>query len=238
MCGFMWNETSRGPCVPSRRSPCVVRSCSLSSSLSPPARVNRLLRPLSPASEPADAQDEQDLTGGVTQLASKLQDPRGLSTFGPSVFFTTTYGYATQAEASYNHDVWIKTGSARAKRLYKGLYGATSGMVATKNGLYEMNEGYASLTQLPLDGSNADGKTILHVTFDDPGDEVPGTGVRAFDADDDGLVVALRTEYDPAKVGDIVTLGPDGQNQKKIGCGRNVGREDRGESRSRRHQLG
>lgn len=165
--------------------------------------------------EPADAQDEQDLTGGVTKLASKLQDPNGLTSQGQSVYFATTYGYATQEEAQYNHDIWVKTGSDRAKRLYKGLYGASWGMIATKNGLYEINEGYASIVRYPLDGSNEDGTSLLHAIYGQ--DEMPNVGIRTFDADDDGLVAGLRTEDDNAKAGDVVTLTPAGQNQKKIG---------------------
>src|SRR5882672_8700109 len=88
----------------------------------------------SPANaEPPDNQDEQDLTNGVTRLASQLQDPGNLTTLGDNVYFTTTYGYATQEEAAYHHDIWVKAKDGKAKRLYKGLYGATWGLAATKN---------------------------------------------------------------------------------------------------------
>src|SRR3990172_2689967 len=99
----------------------------------------------SESSAPADEAAEEELVAGVTKLASKLQDPDSLTSFGDNVYFSTTYGYATQEFAQYNHDIWIKPKDGRAKRLYKNLYGATWGMVATKNGIYEINEGYASV---------------------------------------------------------------------------------------------
>ncbi len=124
-------------------------------------------------SPPADDQSEEEIVTGVTKLATKLQDPDSLTSFGESVYFATTYGYATQQEAQYNHDIWVKKGNDRAKRLYKGLYGATWGMVATKNGIYEINEGYASVMRYALDGSTRDGESILHQSYDYPGDEIP-----------------------------------------------------------------
>lgn len=167
---------------------------------------------------PADEQQEEEVVSGVTKLASKLQDPDSLTTFGDSIYFATTYGYATQQFAQYNHDIWVKTGSGRAKRLYKELYGATWGMVATKNGIYEINEGYASVMRYPLDGSNKEGESILHNSYDYPGDEMPVVGIRALAADDDGVVVALRSSEDDSKPGDITALTPTGKNPKKLGA--------------------
>src|SRR5688572_7814779 len=74
---------------------------------------------------PADEQQEQEVASGVTKLATKLQDPDSLTSYGDSIYFATTYGFATQQFAEYEHDIWVKTGSNRAKRLYKGLRGAT-----------------------------------------------------------------------------------------------------------------
>lgn len=167
---------------------------------------------------PADEQAEEEVVSGVTKLASKLQDPDSLSSFGDSIYFATTYGYATQQFAQYNHDIWVKTGSGRAKRLYKGLYGASWAQVATKNGIYEINEGYASVMRYPLDGSNKEGESIIHNSYDYPGDESPEVGIRALAADDDGVVVALRSSPDDAKPGDITALTPTGKNPKKLGA--------------------
>lgn len=167
---------------------------------------------------PADEQQEEEVVAGVTKLASKLQDPSHLTSFGDSIFFTTTYGYATQQFAQYNHDIWVKTGSGRAKRLYKELYGATWGMVATKNGIYEINEGYASVMRYPLDGSNREGESIFHSSYDYPGDEMPEVGIRVLAADDDGLVLGLRSSADESKPGGVTALTPTGKNPKKLGA--------------------
>ena len=134
---------------------------------------------------------------GVTKLASKLQDPDSLTSFGDNVYFATTYGYATQEMAQYNHDIWVKAKDGRARRLYKGLYGATWDMAATKNGIYEINEGYASVVRYPLDGSNKEGENLFHAIYGS--DELPEVGVRRLVADDDGFVITVRTSDDDAK---------------------------------------
>ena len=164
---------------------------------------------------PADDQAEEEIVTGLTRLASKLQDPDALTSFGDNVYFATTYGYATQEFAQYNHDIWIKGPAGRAKRLYKGLYGATWGMAATKNGIYEINEGYASVMRYPLDGSKPEGESILHSSFGH--DDMPEVGIRQLAADDDGIVVSLRTSDDDAAPGSVVALTPAGQNEKKLG---------------------
>lgn len=167
---------------------------------------------------PADEQAEEEVVAGVTKLATKLQDPDSLTTYGDSIYFATTYGFATQQFAEYEHDIWVKTGSNRAMRLYKGLRGATWAQVATKNGIYEINEAYASVMKYPLDGSNKEGESIIHNSYDYPGDEMPEVGIRALAADDDGVVVALRSSADDAKPGDITALTPTGKNPKKLGA--------------------
>ena len=165
---------------------------------------------------PADDQDEQEVVSGVTKLASKLQDPDSLTSFGDSLYFATTYGYATQQEAQYNHDIWVKTKDGKAKRLYKTLYGATWGMTATKNGIYEINEGYASIMRLELDGSSKDGgQRLYHAIYGN--EEQPEVGIRVLAADDDGLVAAIRTNDDNSKPGPIVALTPAGKNEKQLG---------------------
>lgn len=172
----------------------------------------------SPASEdaaPADDQAEEEVISGVTKLASKLQDPDSLTAVGDNVYFSTTYGYATQQEASYEHDIWVKSKEGRAKRLYKGLYGATWDMAATKNGIYEINEGYASVMRYPLDGSNKEGESLVHAIYGN--DEMPEVGIRRLAADDDGFVVALRTSDDDTKPGPVVASSPTGKNEKKLG---------------------
>lgn len=151
----------------------------------------------------------------MTKLASKLQDPDSLTSHGDSIYFITTYGYATQEFAQYNHDIWVKTGSGRAKRLYKGLYGAGWGLLATKNGIYEINEGYASLMRYPLDGSNKDGESLYHSVYGH--EEMPEVGIRQLVGDDDGVVIALRSDDDDSKPGAIVALSPAGKNEKKLG---------------------
>ena len=158
---------------------------------------------------------DQALTNGAQTLASSLTDPGSLTAQGDNVFFTTTYGFATQEEAEYHHDIWVKNGSARAKRLYKNLYGATWGMTATKNGLYEINEGYASLVRYPLDGSKPDGDQLYHAIYGH--EELPEVGIVQLAADDVGLVLALRSDDGTSAPGDIVALGPDGKNEKKLG---------------------
>jgi len=172
----------------------------------------------SPASEdapPADDQAEEEVISGVTKLASKLQDPDSLTAVGDNVYFSTTYGYATQQEASYEHDIWVKSKDGRAKRLYKGLYGATWDMAATKNGIYEINEGYASVMRYPLDGSNKEGESLVHAIYGN--DEMPEVGIRRLAADDGGFVVALRTSDDDTKPGPVVASSPTGRNEKKLG---------------------
>jgi len=101
------------------------------------------------------------------------------------------------------------------KRLYKGLYGASWGNVATKNGIYEINEGYASVIKYPLDGSKKDGDSLYHSTYGN--DEQPEVGIIQLAADDDGIVLALRTSDDDSKPGGIVALSPAGKNEKKLG---------------------
>ena len=166
-------------------------------------------------SAPADEQDEQEVQSGVTKLASKLQDPDSLTSYGDSIYFVTTYGYATQEEAQYNHDIWVKTGSGRAKRLYKGLYGAAWGLAATKNGVYGINEGYSSLVRYPLDGSNKEGENLYHHIYGH--EEMPEVGIRNLVADDDGVVISLKDEDDDTTPGAIVALTPAGKNEKKLG---------------------
>jgi hypothetical protein len=171
--------------------------------------------PASADAAPPDDQAEQEVVSGVTRLATKLQDPDALTAFGDSVYFSTTYGYATQQEASYNHDIWVKSKDGRAKRLYKGLYGATWDMAATKNGIYEINEGYASVIRYPLDGSNKEGESLVHAIYGS--DEMPEVGIRRLVADDDGFVVAQRTSDDDTKPGPIVAYSPAGKSDKKLG---------------------
>lgn len=158
---------------------------------------------------------DQALTNGAQTLASSLTDPGSLTAQGDNVFFTTTYGFATQEEAEYHHDIWVKNGTARAKRLYKNLYGATWGLQATKNGLYEINEGYASLVRYPLDGSKPDGDSLYHAIYGH--EEQPEVGIVQLAADDVGVVIALRSDDGTSAPGDIVALGPDGKNEKKLG---------------------
>jgi hypothetical protein len=173
--------------------------------------------PAAPAASdaPADDQQEEELVAGVTRLASKLEDPRYLTTQGENVYFATTYGFATQEMAEYHHDVWVKSKDGRAKRLYKNLYGATWGMVATKNGLYEINEGYASVWRYPLDGSKPEGEGLVHAVFGN--EEQPEVGIAKLAADDDGFVVALRTGDQPTDAGPIVAYTPAGKSEKKLG---------------------
>jgi hypothetical protein len=171
--------------------------------------------PASDDSAPADEQDEQEVQAGVTKLASKLQDPDSLTSYGDNIYFVTTYGYATQEYAEYNHDIWVKPGSARSKRLYRGLAGAGWALLATKNGIYEINERYASVFRYPLDGSNKEGETIYHSVYD-YGDE-PMVGIGTMVGDDDGVVLGLRQSYDDSKPGSIVALSPAGRNEKKLG---------------------
>ena len=168
------------------------------------------------SNEPADDQpEEQDLTTGATKLASRLQSPDGLTTLGDNVYWSTTYGYATQEEAQYNHDIWIKSGSGRAKRLYKGLYGASWGQVVTKNGVYEINEGYASVIRYPLDGSKPDGESLVHAIYGN--DEMPEVGVVKLAADDNGFVVGTRTADGDGSPGDITAYTPAGKSATKLG---------------------
>lgn len=170
-----------------------------------------------PASDaPADEQAEEEVTSGVTKFASKLQDPDSLTSLGDSIYFATTYGFATQEYAEYEHDIWVKTGSARAKRLYKGLHGASWAMAATKNGLYEINEAYASVMRYPIDGSKPEGEGIYHAIYGQ--EEMPQVGIRALVADDDGLVLGLRADDDETKAGNVVALSPAGKNEKKLGA--------------------
>ena len=89
-------------------------------------------------------------------------------------------------------------------------------MAATKNGIYEINEAYASVMRYPLDGSNKEGEGILHASFGQ--DDYPEVGIRALAADDDGLVVAMRTSDDATVPGSIVALTPAGKNEKKLGA--------------------
>ena len=185
----------------------VAFACSNSGDSSPPA---------TPASDaPDDNQQEQDLTDGVTRLASKLQDPNYLTTQGDNVYFATTYGFATQEEAEYHHDIWVKGKTGAAKRLYKNIYGASWAMIATKNGIYEINEGTASVERRPLDGSKADGESLVHAIYGQ--EEVPEVGVVKLAADDDGFVVAERTGDQPTDAGPIVAYSPTGKNETKLG---------------------
>jgi len=172
-------------------------------------------KPSAEDSAPADDQAEEEVVSGVTKLASKLQDPDSLTSFGDNVYFATTYGYATQEFAQYNHDIWVKSKDGRAKRLYKGLYGAGWDLAATKNGIYEINEGVASVVRYPLDGSNKEGENLVHSIYGN--DELPEVGVRRLVADDDGFVVALRTSDDESKPGPISAYTPAGKNEKKLG---------------------
>src|SRR5687768_14975623 len=171
--------------------------------------------PASDDSAPADEQAEQEVQAGVTKLASKLQDPDSLTSHGDNIYFVTTYGYATQEFASYEHDIWVKAGTARAKRLYRGIYGAAWGLLATKNGIYEINEGVSSVVRRPLDGSNKEGESIYHSVYGH--DDEPQVGIRQLAGDDDGIVLALRTSDDDSKPGAIITLTPAGKNEKKLG---------------------
>src|SRR5205085_2655955 len=101
--------------------------------------------------------------------------PDDLVVSGDKLYFATTWGFATQEEAEYHHDIWVKPlTSARAKKLYKGLYGGSWGLVATKKYLYELNEGFASVERLAIDGSDTDGgKSIFHaITGSDSEPEV------------------------------------------------------------------
>lgn len=166
-------------------------------------------------SAPADGQEEQEVQAGVTKLASKLQDPDSLSSHGDNIYFVTTYGYVTQQFGSYEHDIWVKAGSARAKRLYRGIYGAAWALLATKNGIYEINEGVSSVKRYPLDGSSKEGESIYHSVYGH--DDEPQVGIRQLVGDDDGLVLALRTSDDDSKPGSIITLSPTGKNEKKLG---------------------
>ncbi len=161
------------------------------------------------SSEPPDEQDEQDVVG-ATRLASGLQDPTDLAVRGDTLYFATNWGFATQQEAEYHHDVWVKPTSGKAKRLYKGLYGGSWKVVPTKNGIYEINEGYASVMRLALDGSSKDGgKSIFHAIVDDH-DEYPEPDIAGLDADDDGEVVVQRT-------GKILALSPAGDRTIELG---------------------
>jgi hypothetical protein len=171
--------------------------------------------PSSESDAPADEQDEQEVQAGVTKLASKLQDPDSLTSHGDNIYFVTTYGFVTQQFGSYEHDIWVKPGSARAKRLYKGIYGAAWGLLATKNGIYEINEGVSSVVRYPLDGSNKEGENLYHSVYGH--DEEPEVGIRQLVGDDDGIVIALRTSDDESKPGSILALSPAGQNEKKLG---------------------
>ena len=165
---------------------------------------------------PADDQaEEQDLVKGATRLASKLQDPKHLTQLGDDAYFATTYGFATQEEAEYHHDIWIKTKDGRAKRLYKNLWGATWAMVATRNGIYEINEGFASVVRYPLDGSKPEGESLVHAIYGH--EEMPEVGVVQLAADDDGFVVALRTDDGDTAAGPIVAYTPAGKNDTKLG---------------------
>jgi hypothetical protein len=164
---------------------------------------------------PADEQEEQEVQAGVTKLASKLQDPDSLTSHGDNIYFVTTYGFVTQQFGSYEHDIWVKAGSARAKRLYRGIYGAAWGLLATKNGIYEINEGVSSVVRRPLDGSNKEGESIYHSVYGH--DDEPQVGIRQLAGDDDGIVLALRTSDDDSKPGSIITLTPTGKNEKKLG---------------------
>lgn len=168
-----------------------------------------------PNAPPPDDQAEEEVVSGLTKIGSKLQDPDSLASFGDNVYFTTTYGFATQEFAEYHHDIWVKSGSARAKRLYKNLYGATWGMTATKNGIYEINEGYASVMRYPLDGSKPEGEGLFHAIYGQ--EEMPNVGIVALRADDDGFVVAVRTDDDESKPGPILAFTPAGKNEIKLG---------------------
>jgi hypothetical protein len=163
---------------------------------------------------PADEQAEEELVAGVTKLASKLQDPDSLTSYGENVYFSTTYGFATQEYAEYEHDIWIKPKDGRAKRLYKTLHGGTWAMAATKNGLYEINEAYASVMRYPLDGSNREGEHLFHAVY---GEDEPNVGVVKLAADDDGFVVSVRTGYDDTSPGSVLAFSPTGKNEKKLG---------------------
>jgi hypothetical protein len=165
---------------------------------------------------PADDQaEEQDLATGATRLASKLQSPDHLTVQGDNAYFATNYGFATQEEAEFHHDIWIKSKDGRAKRLYKNLWGASWAMVATKNGIYEINEGFASVVRYPLDGSKPDGESLVHAIFGH--EELPEVGVIQLAADDDGFVVALRTDDGDTAPGPIMAYTPAGKSEKKLG---------------------
>lgn len=158
---------------------------------------------------PPDEQDEQDVVG-ATRLASGLQDPTDLAMRGDALYFATNWGFATQQEAEYHHDVWVKAASGKAKRLYKGLYGGSWKVVPTKNGIYEINEGYASVMRLALDGSSKDGgKSIFHALVDE-NSEYPEPDMSALDADDDGVAIAQRT-------GKILAMSPAGERTIELG---------------------
>lgn len=168
------------------------------------------------ADAPADDQaEEQDLVSGATRLASKLQNPQHLTQQGDNVFFATNFGFATQEFAQFQHDIWIKPKDGRARRLYKDLFGATWAMVATKNGIYEINEGSASVVRYPLDGSKPDGESLVHAIYGH--EELPSVGVVLLAADDDGFVVGFRTDDNETAPGPIVAYTPAGKNEKKLG---------------------
>ncbi len=164
--------------------------------------------------EAAPDEDGSALENGVIRIADTEASPDNLSVLGDSLYFTTTYGYATQEYAEYNHDIWVKGPTGRAKRLYKNVYGASWGQVATSRGIYELNEGFASLMLYPLAGGG-DGTTILHATYGD--DDYPEVGLVAFDADDDGIVVALRSSNDEAAKHKLVAMDSDGTHQRTLG---------------------
>src|SRR6185295_10072849 len=67
----------------------------------------------------------------------------------------------------------------------------------------------------PLDGSKKDGDNLYHATYGN--DEMPEVGIIQLAADDDGIVLALRTSDDDSKPGGIVALSPAGKNEKKLG---------------------
>lgn len=168
-----------------------------------------------PNAPPPDDQAEEEVVSGLTKFGSKLQDPDSLTSFGDNVYFTTTYGFATQEYAEYNHDIWVKAGSARAKRLYKTLRGATWAMTATKNGIYEINEAYASVMRYPLDGSKPEGESLFHAVYGH--DDQPNVGIVQLRADDDGFVVSVRTDDDESKPGPVLAFSPAGKNETKLG---------------------
>jgi len=170
---------------------------------------------LAPTDEEVE-QNEQEVATGLTRVASNLGTPESLTSYRDGVYFVTTNGPVTAPPAERTHDIWVKNGSSRARRLYRDLPGPSRGVAVTSYGLLEIDEAYVAVRIYPLDGSNAAGRVVYSATLDAPTVR-PATGIRVLDADEGGFVVATFTRDADGAPSTIVSVSPEGLNRRELG---------------------